>query len=160
VKISQRRNKRLLAILAFELVVLVAVGVFLGQATKPAASGTANLSVYGYVRNMSGTPLEGASVSVTVVETPRTLATTTDATGFYIVEFDLADWDVGDHIEVVATYDALQQMNTTIASDLTVEQVDINYTYEIPEFGGVGGSLVAIIAVAGVAGLFILKRPR
>jgi hypothetical protein len=159
-KITARGNKRLMALLAFELVALVAIVAIVGHVARPAVSGPVNLTVYGFVKDNAGNPVDGAGVVVTDVQTTASQATTTDSSGFYIVEFDLAQWNVGDTIRVVATFNSVQEENTTTASDLGTEQVDINYTTEIPEFGSVAGSLVAVIAVAGVATLFVWKKPR
>ena len=159
-RISDRRNRRLLTILALELVFLTMIGLSFDNASRPAISGPGPYTVLGYVTDSEGTPVEGADVAVTIEQTATTLHCVTDSDGYYIAEFDLSEWNDGDDITVVATYGGQATSTGTCVEAVGYSVIDVQFTYEIPEFGGIAGSMVAIAAVAVVAALFIWKRPR
>lgn len=158
-RISHRRNRRLLAILVFELAVLAMLSTVLDTASRPALSGTGPYTVSGFITDAAGTPVEGASVAVTIVQKVVTLTCETDSDGFYQVEFSDFEWDIGNDINVVATYGG-QETATDVCNEFGVSLVNVQFTFEIPEFGSFMGSTVAIAALAGVAILFVWKRPR
>lgn len=159
-RISHRRNKRLLAILSFELALLVCLGFVLDNAARPAISGTGPLDVYGFVTDSAGTPIPNADVTVTVLSTMAVRTCSTASDGSYQVAFLTSDWNSGDTVQVVVVYNTVQEIRTGVADDLGNMWIDVQFSFEIPEFGSVMGSMVAIAAVAFVAVLFIWKRPR
>ena len=159
-RLSQRRNKRLLAILSFELALLVCLGLVLDFGSKPAASGTGPLDVYGFVTDSAGRPIPDAAVVVTVQPSGAFRTCSTASDGSYQVSFLTSDWEVGNTVEVVVTYNAVQVSDSAVADDLGLINLDLQFSFEIPEFGSIFGSLVAIAAVAVVVGLFVWKRPR
>ena len=71
-----------------------------------------------------------------------------------------SEWNDWNDITVIATFG--EQATETGVCDpvLTYSQIDVQFTFEIPEFGSVMGSMVAIAAVGVVAALFVWKRPR
>jgi len=122
---------------------------------------TGPLAVYGYVYDFSGQPLQGANVVVTVVRTGATTSGVTDSDGKYQASPDIpqADYDIGDTIRVVANYNSNTQDNTsTVVEDLGVLRIDVNYTYEVPEFGTILGFLVASVLVGMIAIYSVSKR--
>jgi len=117
------------------------------------------LTVWGYVYDFSGQPLQGANVVVTVVESGATSSGVTDFDGKYQAspEFTAnSEYDIGNTIQVVASYNSNEQVNTSTVpidiDDTGLLQVDVHYTYEVPEFGTILGFLVA----AGLVGLIAI----
>lgn len=145
-------------------VVALLVGAMLVSTTNASAA-TGPLTVYGYVYDNLGDPLEGATVVITIVATAESRSTTTDENGFYTNaadEFESGDYDVGDTIQVVSTYNSVEATNseevTEDMEEFGLAQVDVHYLTEIPEFGSFAGVVVASIAVGAVAMLSMRKR--
>ena len=112
---------------------LVAFGLLAGLvsavlmfASPPVAAGPANLTVYGYVYDNGAQPLEGAGVVVEVLAgTFPSESATTDVDGFYMVEFDLADWEIGDTVRTTVIYGSYQEFEEAPAEADTVMQIDV-----------------------------------
>jgi hypothetical protein len=122
---------------------------------------TGPLTVWGYVYDLSGQPLEGANVVVTVERTDATTSGVTGSDGKYQAWPDIpqADYDIGDTILVVATYNSNVQDNSSeVLENLGVLQIDVKYTYEIPEFGTILGFLVASALVGMIAVYSVSRR--
>ncbi|OGS55887.1 MAG: hypothetical protein A3K60_03480 [Euryarchaeota archaeon RBG_19FT_COMBO_56_21] len=149
-------------VLAFELSVLLALGVVIDQGSQPARSGIGDLLVYGYVTDNMGDPVDGADVTVVVGGTETLTCTTADG-GQYQVTFAPSQWDDWDTIVVTVYFNSIgPAVENGVVDPIYFGQIqiDVQFTFEIPEFGSVMGSIVAIAAVAAVAVLFIWKRPR
>jgi hypothetical protein len=122
------------------------------------------LSVYGWVYDSGGLPVEGAAVLVLIVETSHTRYATTDADGLYSTssDFNSTDYAVGNTIRVYATYNSeVVQNQTTVTLEMStggIAQVDVHFTYEIPEFGSLTGTVVAMSGVALVGAAFFARR--
>ena len=159
-RVSDKRNKRLLTILALELVLLTMVGMTFDSASRPAVSGIGNYTVVGYITDSTGTLVEGADVAVTIVQTSTTLHCVTGSDGFYQVEFSESEWNDNDDITVIATFGGQATETGVCDQDTTFSQIDVQFTFEIPEFGSAMGSVVVIAALAVVAVVFVWKRPR
>lgn len=98
--------------------------------------------------------LEGADVIVTIRDPSirATLSDITDANGYYSVTFGPSDWDIGNTIEVNATYDSNQETNSTSAIDSPSQWVNVTIAgFVIPEFGDIG----MLIAVIGLLTMFM-----
>jgi hypothetical protein len=127
---------------------------------------TGPLTVWGYVYDFSGQPLEGANVVVTVVESGATSSGVTGSDGKYQAspEFTAnSEYDIGNTIQVVASYNSNVQANTsTVPVDIDdiggLMQVDVHYTYEVPEFGAILGFIVAGVLVGMIAIFAVSKR--
>jgi hypothetical protein len=125
---------------------------------------TGPLSVWGHVYDLAGQPLAGAEVVVTIVRTGATATGTTDSNGLYQATPDISytQYEVGDTIRVVADYDGAQQQTTTPVTqdmeDTGMGEVDVHYTYEIPEFGSALGLAFAFVAIAAVAVVVLSRR--
>jgi len=109
-------------------------------------------------------PIEGAEVSVTMYhsdETNDTLNTTTAEDGQYSVAFDYGDYEVGDTIEVVATYDGRQQTETDIVKgdDPGGKTIDVIIPYLIPQLKGTIGVTLGMFVVAVIALVALRKYP-
>jgi len=133
------------------------------QQPQPEAP-TGPLSVWGYVYDLAGQKLVGATVVVKIVETDATRTDTTDSEGRYQTpsDFSTSEYDLGYTIQVTAAYNSLPQQNSTQVTqdifDFGVAQVDVHYTYEIPEFGSVVGTSLAGVIIAGIAVMVLCRR--
>lgn len=156
--------KPLAVVLAMGTLLLVPVAaISLNDAHTLNVIGT--LTVWGYVYDFSGQPLQGANVVVAVERTGATSSGVTDSDGKYQASPDFApnsEYDIGDTIQVVASYNSNVQANSSAVPadiDLTgLMQVDVNYTYEVPEFGTLLGFLVAAVLVGMIAVYSVSKR--
>ena len=122
------------------------------------------LTIFGYVYDLEGQPLEGASVVVTIVETSATATGSTGADGRYQAsEIDSSGYDLGFTIHVVATYNSAQESIDVLVDqdmhDFGIGQVDVQYTYEIPEFGGGLGFALVLVVVCAIALVMLGRRP-
>jgi hypothetical protein len=130
-------------------------------------SGTAAINpkpVRGYVWDSAGTLVDGADVTVNIkqgVVIRSTLTDTTDSAGFYSVVFLSGQWDIGDTIEVIASFSGDQtDPNSTAATSALVQWVNVTFDYVIPEFGSTTGLLVtgALLGAIGVVALVYFKK--
>ena len=129
-------------------------------ASPPVAAGPLNLTVYGYVFDNGAQPLEGAGVVVEVqAGTYPSLSTTTDSDGFYVVEFDLGDWQIGDTVRTTVTYSSYQEYDEAVTDEYGTVQIDITFAYAIPEFGSFFGVVVATVLMGSVA-VISMRRQR
>lgn len=125
----------------------------------PTAAGPANLTVIGYVYDNAGTPLEGADILVEVrAGSFPTRSATTDEDGFYLVDFDLADWQIGDTVRTTATYNTVEEFEEGVADGSTVVNLDIHFAFEIPEFGSLLGVLAATMLMGTIAVFSVRRR--
>ncbi len=154
---SVSKIRRTLAIVA---VFTALVFVSLMSMSGPAAAGPLNLTVYGWVYDSGGLPIEGADVVVQVqAGVFHSEASTTDVDGFYQVEFDLSYWNIGDTIRTTATYNTEQEFEEEIADADGTLQIDVNFAFAIPEFGSFPGVIIATVLVGSVA-LMSMRRRR
>ncbi|UCE91288.1 MAG: hypothetical protein JSV90_07715 [Methanobacteriota archaeon] len=124
-------------------------------------AGTFPKLIYGYVWDGAGTPLEGADVTVNIrrpdTSIRATLTSATQLNGDYMVTFAPADWEIGDTIEAISTYQGHQESNST--GPITMEEpqwVNISYAFEIPEFGSAAGFLFTGALLGAVAVVMIV----
>jgi len=136
--------------------------VMLSQTT---VAGDGPKVVRGYIWDNAGNPLEDADVTVNIRNPDNSIqstqSTSSNSAGFYSVIFLLfSEWDDGDTIEVVATWNSNQDSNTTIARNgQPVQYVNVSFPFEIDEFGSTelgiviaGGAVGAIAVVLLVSG--------
>jgi parallel beta-helix repeat protein len=119
-------------------------------------------TVQGQVSDQMDRPLPGAHVSVTIMNGKVVIATkttTTDANGYYVVTFDQDEWGFGYTIDVTAQYGEAQQPETIVADGSTAQTADVQFPFEIPQFGNTLGFLLAG-ALVGVVAMVFLKRRR
>ena len=122
--------------------------------------------VQGYAYDDTGNPLGGVVVTVVVIDKDTHLVkdTQTDTTGspdgYYSVSFDTFIWNIGDTIRATGTYNSVDQPNETLADASAVQDIDINFTTAIPQFGSVLGFAVAAGLVCAVGILFVSYRRR
>ena len=125
-----------------------------------------SLSVYGYVYDTEGLPVNGATVLIVIVESGHSRYGTTDSDGLYssATDFNATDYALGNTIRVTASYDSnLAQNETAVTAGIVsvgVAQVDVHFTYEIPEFGSLLGTVVAMVGIALVSAVALSRRRR
>jgi hypothetical protein len=154
-----------LCVIALAVTAALLVSYWPEPATKSEAQSTYPKPVRGYVWDSEGTLISGADVTVNIkqgVVIRSTLTDTTDSVGLYAVSFLAADWDVGDTIEVIASFSSQQTPpNSTAATSALVQWINVTAPFEIPEFGSMAGFIVTgglLGAVAVVALVYFRKR--
>jgi hypothetical protein len=120
--------------------------------------------VKGYIWDNVGNPVEGAQVTVNILAQSdssirATLSEDSNAIGYYSMSFAMGEWDEGDMIEVLATYDSIQEPNSTVATDYPSQWVNVSFKFEIPEFGSYLGLLIAGGAI-GIVGIAVVSMKR
>lgn len=69
-----------------------------------------------------------------------------------------SDWSIGNTIEVIATYNSNQEINSTIADDSGSQTVNVTFTFEIPQFGDMMGLYIVMIIVGVIAVASLRKK--
>lgn len=147
--------KSLLVLPIFAVAVLAVVAGPTSNGAHIMATGP--LTISGYVYDLAGNPLEGANVVVLIVQTSFTASATTGADGSYQALPDIppASYDLGNTIQVTATYNsAEEQVSVPVTQDMIdfgMAQIDVHYTYEIPEFGTGFGFAFVMVVIAALA---------
>lgn len=161
---SERASKRVPGLMAAIAGFAALLFVFSFVSTVPtnASAGPWPLAIYGYIYDMYGDPVDGADVTVTILNGATPVSThtdTSDGAGYYSTLFLSGEWEIGYDIEVVAVYmGSAPEMATGVAPDGNDIQVDVHFTFEIPEFGAEWGLLVAGVAVGAVAVVAVVWR--
>ncbi len=148
----ERTAHRRCWLMAMSFAIVSAAMLFVPSLASAAA--THSKVVNGYVLDNAGKRLPGASVSITIDGNTRT--TTTDANGFYTVNFPKSQWTVGSNIHVAATYNSNVATNDTLADDSAIQAIWVEFMYEIPQFGGSLGLLVAGIFIAAISVVWLV----
>jgi hypothetical protein len=157
---SSPRTARIVVVVIALFAAAFAVPAFVSS--PAAAHGLGPLLIFGYVTDDEGNP--ATSVPVVVVlkngtTTINTLYYDTDEFGFYSVNFNPETWDVGYTVTSTATSGGQQDSEkVTIQSldDWSI-QIDLQFPYEIPQFGTILGFLAAA-AVVGAVAVYLLPR--
>jgi len=156
-KWSRFASASVIASVALCLLVLTAPSV---RAANP------DLTVYGYVYDTEGSPVNGATVLIVIVESGHSRYGTTDSDGLYTsaTDFNATDYALDNTIRVTASYDSSVAQNETVVTagivSVGVAQVDVHFTYEIPEFGSLLGTVVAMVGIALVSAVALSRRRR
>jgi hypothetical protein len=159
---------RIRALISLVLSACFALAMFTLVASDDASAGDGLKIVRGYVWDKVGRTVEGADVTVNIRwasdDTIRsTLTEATNSDGFYSVSFGMSDWDIGDRIQTIATYNSIQDDNSTIATNSNIwpiQFLNVTFAFEIPQFGSTLGLVIAGGAVGAVAvvSLVVLRR--
>jgi hypothetical protein len=119
--------------------------------------------VDGKVTDAAGRPLVGADVTVVMKNgaTPiDTQTTTTDGDGFYTVDVGHDLWVPGYEVISTATYNSVQTSdNTTVGID-PFATIDLQFPFEIPQFGSILGFVAAAGLVGVVAVVFLARKSK
>jgi hypothetical protein len=135
--------------------------------SQSASAATMPKAVVGFIVDNAGNPLEDALVVVNIRDKDdydnirATDSFTTESNGYYALTFAMDDWDVGDWIQVIATWESIQAPpNETVATSAPFQVVWVEFPFEIPQFGSALGTMVAIGAVGAVGAVFVVSRKR
>jgi hypothetical protein len=155
------RSAHFAVVLTTVLLALVASAL---MTSNEALAATGPKAVRGYIWDDHGNLVEGADVTVNILaqsdsSVRATEADTTLADGEYFVTFSLDEWDVDDMIEVIATYNTVQEPNSTAATVSGLQWVNVSFDFEIPEFGSYLGLLIAGGAI-GIVGIAVVSMKR
>ena len=129
--------------------------------SQVSAAEAAPLDVYGWVTDAGGAPVEGASILVeNRDQAVSDQSTTTDEDGLYSVVFPMADWTEGDLIRTTATYASQQESaeDNAPSGAVALLQIDVQFSFAIPEFGSAIGVLVASVVIGAVAVYKVRKK--
>jgi len=155
---SNLRVKRCVSIVASLAFILTAIALVPEHA---AAQGFPK-AVIGTVRDNAGTPVQGALVIVKMFDgltEKSSHSDTTDSLGRYTTSFGGAEWSLNWRIEASATYNSQTETSTATCDDAVTQIVDVTFTFEIPEFGTMVGTIVAGLAL-GIVAITVLFRKR
>jgi len=141
------------------LMALVSAVSFLNSTTS---AGPGPKEVDGIVTGSSG-PVNGADVTINVRnktsgQVVATLYATTSAGGFYTVTFERSSWEIGDTIEVIATYGAESGTNSVFADGEPFQTVNVALQPVIPEFPGFSFIVVLTVSTALLLGVGRVRR--
>lgn len=153
-KLSAQTSKSILSRLVYSVsATLVIIALLFVAVPRTSTAGPGLLYVHGYVTDVNGSPIQGASVTVTDITSGKVLADLdgTDADGLYFVTFPVNDWAINDNLQVDVTCSLGPKTvtGTALTGDVTIS---VQYPLAIPEFG----SLVGIIAVASLLAVVAL----
>ena len=135
-------------------------GSFLPVSDNASAGITKN--VRGHIYDQLGNPIGGANVTVKAIRGGITMDTlwydSSEIDGLYTVTFGFTDsLELGDTIEVTASYSGHQSINSTIADSSPQQVVDVSISgVFVPEFGG----LPIFVVCGAFVAIFILARRR
>jgi hypothetical protein len=145
-------SRNLSAVLALSFVGIAIVVLLLapsGPKRESSILATVPKPISGHIYDSGSSPVAGAVVHVASKlgsTTYANLTTTSDSNGFYVVTFASSDWDIGNTIEVYATYGSYSAINTTTANAAPAQVVDVHFSVVIPEFTSF--PVVAVMTVA------------
>lgn len=147
------------------MVVAIAAIALMPIFSQSASAATGPKAVRGYIEDSAGNKLEGALVVVNIRyqsddSLRATDSYTSTSTGYYSITFALDEWDTGDGIEVIATYDTIQRTNTTTADASAYQDVWVSFLFEIPQFGSLWGTMIAVGAIGAVGAIFVVHKKR
>jgi hypothetical protein len=132
--------------------------------SNSASAATGPKQVKGYIWDNAGRLVEGADVTINMLAQSdlsirASYSETTPSDGYYSVSFGMSEWDIGDTIQVIATFNGNQEPNSTAATSTFSQWVNVSFDFEIPEFGGYLGLLIAGGAI-GVVGIAVVSMKR
>jgi hypothetical protein len=152
---------------AVVVIVLLAIAILIGvsfhSVSKNASAGIMKV-VRGYILDQYANPIGGANVTIKAVRGGTTMDTLwydlSEPDGLYSVIFSIMDDDlqVGDTIEVTASYSGHSATNSAIADSLGLQYIDVTISdVVIPEFGSLS---VAMVCSSFVAVFILIGRRR
>jgi len=141
---------------------LLALAVLMVPAKTEAATHTKDVRGYAYDHAYRKIPDAQISVTIQNPGNPVTKSEPTDANGYYNIQFDDAEWDIGVTISVIATFHSQQSdPNTTACTNAFFQYVNATaFEFEIPQFGSTVGLLLTagIIGVVAITVLFWKRK--
>lgn len=161
---SERASNRvpgLMTVVAGLAALLFVFGMMTTVPMTSSADGPNPLTVQGHIYDSVGRTVEDAEVTVTMYDGATPMSSDSepsDEDGYYALTFLPEDWEVGYTILVVAVYEGSPEDATAVAPNANFIEIDVEFTFEIPEFGAEWGLLVAGLAVGAVAVVAVVWR--
>ena len=153
------------------LIILMAIGAILVMTFNAPANGDVGipennpvgpLIVRGTVYDVNSVPIPDCPILVKLFDKnmilTQTLTDVTDSIGYYSVTFGVNEWEVGGMITVIAQIDGQAEAHSVIGGCDPIITIDLQFNFAIPEFGGVGGILMAMFAIGMIVMWFM--RPK
>jgi hypothetical protein len=156
------RDPRALAVICVFVVALTISSMLFGGSESSSAA-LFPVNVRGFVRDISGNPIQGANVTVEMMNGPTVVSTKyydTISTGLYSVTFAGSEWDINDTIRVTATYGIYTNQNSTVATTDPIQYVNVTLSMSIPEFGSVMGLSTSFVTMGLIAVIVTVSRRR
>ncbi len=148
------------------MVVAIAAIALMPIFSQSVSAATGPKGVRGYIEDSVGNKLEGALVVVNIraqadYDTIRaTDSFTTPSTGYYSITFALDEWDIGDTIEVIATWESNQKSEEEAATGVGPQDIDIVFPFVIPQFGSLWGTVITVGAIGAVGAVLVVSKKR
>jgi hypothetical protein len=115
----------------------------------------------GKVTDSVGRPIVGAAVTVVMKNgtlTVDTASNTTDGDGFYTISFAVDKWAPGFNVTATATYNSVQTSDNATVDDGGFATIDLQFPFEIPQFGSILGFVAAAGLIGAVAVVFLVRK--
>jgi hypothetical protein len=159
------RDPRAIVVIAIAAILIALPSIVMLGSDRGEAS-LFPVNVRGYIMDLAGNKLQGANVTIEIINETSGLTTKTmyyDSTlssGLYSVTFEGAYWDPGDTIKVTAKSGGDTVINQTRANDRPIQYVNVTMSFEIPEFGSLFGLSTFVLSVGFVAAVIVVGRRR
>lgn len=140
------------------VLLVVSSGLMIGSRRGEAALFPVN--VRGYVEDLAHNKIQGANVTVEMVNTASVVTATrwydsTLSSGLYTVSFEGGYWDPGYTIRVTARYGSDTGQSSATATSDPAQWVNVTLSIVIPEFGGLLGLSMSFVTI-GMMAMFVV----
>ena len=147
------------------MVVLLVVSSGLMLGSRRGEAGLWPVEVRGYVEDLAHNKIQGANVTVEMVNTASVVTATrwfdsTPSSGLYTVSFEGAYWDPGYTIRVTARYGSDTGQSSATATIDAIQWVNVTIPIVIPEFGGLLGLSMPFVTFGMIAMFVVGYRSR
>jgi hypothetical protein len=120
--------------------------------------------VDGHVTDSAGRPMAGIPVVVVMKDGATTIdtqSTTTDGDGFYTVDVGHDLYQTGFTVTSTATANSIQVSDSaTVDGGYPFLTIDLQFPFEIPQFGSILGFVAAAGLVGVVAVVFLARKSK
>ena len=158
----RRGGGRLAIAVVLVSLLLLAIALMLRSTIvlRAGTAASAPLIVTGTIYDSSGNLVEGADVNVTVIRSILPWPSQTYVSiegGFYVVTFDMTDWQIGDTVKVVASFGGENGENQTTADSSPLE-INVTLVAAIPELHDTASVMLTVGAMAALVILVARRR--
>jgi hypothetical protein len=155
---SVRDPRGFLVVSLIVVLLVVSSGLMLGS--RRGEAGPWPVNVRGYVEDLAHNKIQGANVTVEMVNTGSVVTATlwydsTLSSGLYTVSFQSGDWDPGYTIRVTARYGSDTGQNSAVATSDGMQWVNVTVSTVIPEFSGLLGLSMPLVTI-GMMAIFVV----
>ena len=147
------------------MVVLLVVSSGLMIGSRQGEASVMPVNVRGYVEDLAHNKIQGANVTVEMVNTASVVTATrwydsTLSSGLYTVSFEGSYWDPGFTIRVTARYGSDTGQSSATATIDPIQWVNVTMSITIPEFGGLLGLSMPFVTFGMIAMFVVGYRSR